>query len=68
MIEDLNLLRVFFYVAKTEKISKAAEVLNVAIEDCVIYEDSFSGIKNAYTAGCRQIIVVCPKEKEDENE
>ena len=30
MIEDLNLLRVFFYVAKTEKISKAAEVLNVS--------------------------------------
>ena len=30
MITDLNLLRVFFYVAKTEKISKAAEVLNVS--------------------------------------
>ena len=30
MIEDLNLLRVFFYVAKTEKISKAAEILNVS--------------------------------------
>ncbi|MBQ1999820.1 MAG: LysR family transcriptional regulator [Spirochaetales bacterium] len=30
MIEDLNLLRVFYYVARTEKISKAAEVLNVS--------------------------------------
>ena len=30
MIQDLNLLRVFYYVAKTEQISKAAEILNVS--------------------------------------
>ncbi len=30
MIEDLNLLRVFYYVAKTGQISKAAELLNVS--------------------------------------
>lgn len=30
MITDLNLLRIFYYVAKTEKISKAAEILNVS--------------------------------------
>ncbi len=30
MIEDLNLLRVFFYVAQSEQISKAAEILNVS--------------------------------------
>ena len=30
MIEDLNLLRVFYYVAKTGQISKAAEFLNVS--------------------------------------
>lgn len=30
MITDLNLLRVFYQVAKTEKISKAAEILNVS--------------------------------------
>ena len=54
------------YENKVAMFKKAAEVLNVPIEDCVVYEDSFSGIKNAYTAGCRQIIVVCPKEKEDE--
>lgn len=30
MITDLNLLRVFYHVAKTEQISKAAEILNVS--------------------------------------
>lgn len=30
MITDLNLLRVFYYVAKTEQISKAADFLNVS--------------------------------------
>ena len=30
MITDLNLLRVFYQVAKTEQISKAAEILNVS--------------------------------------
>ena len=54
------------YENKVAMFKKAAEVLDVAIEDCVVYEDSFSGIKNAYSAGCRNIIVVCPKEKEDE--
>mgnify|MGYP003427339062 CR=1 FL=1 len=32
--------------------------LNVNIKDCLIIEDSKSGIENAYQAGCRQIIVV----------
>lgn len=30
MITDLNLLRVFYHVAKTEQISKSAEILNVS--------------------------------------
>lgn len=30
MITDLNLLRVFYQVAKSEQISKAAEILNVS--------------------------------------
>ena len=30
MITDLNLLRIFYHVAKTEQISKAAEILNVS--------------------------------------
>ena len=54
------------YENKVAMFKKAADILNVAIEDCVICEDSFSGIKNAYVAGCRNIIVMCPKEKEDE--
>lgn len=54
------------YENKVAMFKKAAEVLNVNISDCFIYEDSFSGIRNAYTAGCRNIIVICPKEKEEE--
>ena len=37
------------YENKVAMFKKAAEVLDVAIEDCVVYEDSFSGIKNAYS-------------------
>lgn len=54
------------YENKIAMFKKAAEILGVDISECVIYEDSFSGIKNAYSAGCRNIIVMCPKEKEDE--
>ena len=36
----------------------AAEVIGVPIEECLIFEDSDSGIRDAYTAGCRNIIVV----------
>ena len=54
------------YENKVGMFKDAANILNVDIKDCVIYEDSFSGIKNAYVAGCENIIVVCPKEKEDE--
>ena len=31
-----------------------------------IYEDSNSGIRNAYDAGCEQIVVICDKENEEE--
>ena len=36
----------------------AAEVIGVPIEDCLIFEDSDSGIRDAYIAGCQNIIVV----------
>ena len=36
----------------------AAEVIGVPIEECLIFEDSDSGIRDAYAAGCRNIIVV----------
>ncbi len=36
----------------------AAEVIGVPIEECLIFEDSESGIRDAYAAGCRNIVVV----------
>ncbi len=36
----------------------AADVIGVPIEECLIFEDSDSGIRDAYKAGCRNIIVV----------
>ena len=46
------------YENKIRMFKEAANVLNTSIEDCLIIEDSISGIKNAYQAGCRNIIVV----------
>jgi len=45
---------------------KAADVIGVDMKDIRIYEDSNSGLKNAYDAGCRQIVAICDKEKEEE--
>lgn len=36
------------------------------MKDILIIEDSNSGIKNAYKAGCKKILVVCEKQKEEE--
>ena len=36
----------------------AASVIGVPVEDCLIFEDSESGIRDALTAGCRNVIVV----------
>ena len=36
------------------------------MKDIRIYEDSNSGIRNAYDAGCEQIVVICDKENEEE--
>ena len=46
------------YQNKIAMFKDAALKLNVNIKDCLIVEDSKSGIENAYQAGCRQIIVV----------
>lgn len=54
------------YENKIQMFLDAAANIGVAIEDTLIIEDSFSGMKSAYAAGCRQIIAVCEKEKEDE--
>ena len=36
------------------------------MKDVLIIEDSLSGIRNAYAAGCRKILVVCEREKSAE--
>lgn len=46
------------YENKQKMFLHAAEVIGVPIEECLIYEDSESGIRDAYAAGCRNIIVI----------
>ena len=46
------------YVGKVMMFKDAAKKLGVSIEDVVIFEDSVSGITNAYEAGCRNIVVI----------
>lgn len=43
---------------KVKMFQYAAEVIGVPIEECLIFEDSESGIRDAYAAGCRNIVVV----------
>lgn len=57
-----------YYENKIMMFKEAARRLNVSIEECLIYEDSSSGIKNAFEAGCRNIIVVDSADKKDEYE
>lgn len=46
------------YVNKIAMFHKASQVIGVPLENCMIYEDSMSGIDSAYQAGCRHIVVV----------
>ena len=54
------------YDNKIMMFKKAANILGVDISDCLIVEDSLSGIENAYKAGCRNIIVVDSANKREE--
>lgn len=54
------------YDNKIMMFKKAANILGVDINDCLIVEDSLSGIENAYKAGCRNIIVVDSANKREE--
>ena len=45
-----------------------AKLISVPIEDCLIIEDSKSGIVNAYKAGCHNIVVVNSAGKKEEYE
>ena len=56
------------YANKIAMFKKAAEVIDVDIKDCLIIEDSISGIKSAYEAGCHHIIVVNSANKKEEYE
>lgn len=54
------------YGDKIQMFLDAAKKINVNMKDVLIIEDSFSGIRNAYAAGCRKILVVCEREKSAE--
>ena len=53
------------YENKVEMFKKAAEVLGSEVKDCLIIEDSVSGIQNAYKAGCTNIIVMDSANKKE---
>lgn len=46
------------YGNKQKMFLHAAEVIGVPVEKCLIFEDSESGIRDAYAAGCRNILVI----------
>lgn len=46
------------FANKVEMFRFAAGVIGIPIEDCLIFEDSESGIRDALKAGCRNVIVV----------
>ncbi|MDD8049172.1 MAG: HAD hydrolase-like protein [Thomasclavelia sp.] len=54
------------YDNKVKMFKEAAKVINCDLKDILIIEDSVSGIKNAYKAGCQNIIVVDSANKKDE--
>ena len=54
------------YENKIIMFKKAAHILGLEVSDCLIIEDSLSGIENAYKAGCRNIIVIDSANKKDE--
>ncbi len=53
------------YENKVAMFKKAANNIGVKIQDCLIIEDSVSGISNAYKAGCHNIVVVDYNKKEE---
>lgn len=54
------------YQNKIQMFKDAAGKLGVDIEDCLVIEDSKSGIINAYSAGCNNIIVINSANKMEE--
>lgn len=54
------------YKNKKQMFIDASTLLGCDISETIVFEDSMSGIKHAYEAGCGYIIVVCKKEKESQ--
>lgn len=54
------------YYNKVLMFKDAAKKINTPITDILVFEDSFTGIQDAYNAGVNKIIVVCSKDKEKE--
>lgn len=54
------------YENKVEMFLDAARTLQVEIGECMIVEDSVSGIQNGYKAGCRKIVVMDSAGKAEE--
>lgn len=46
------------FIDKVAMFRFAAETIGVPMKDCLIFEDSESGIRNALEAGCRNVVVV----------
>lgn len=46
------------YDNKVEMFRSASDVIGIPLKDCLIFEDSESGIRNAVEAGCTNIVVV----------
>ena len=49
------------YTGKTEMYIDAANNIELTPAECLIFEDSDLGVKSAYAAGCRNIVVLNPK-------
>ena len=43
---------------KVDMFRHAADVIGVPVEECIIFEDSESGIRDALKAGCTNVVVV----------
>ena len=56
------------YENKIMMFKDAARKLNVSLKECLIIEDSVSGITNAYQAGCENIVVIDSAGKKNEYE
>ena len=46
------------YANKKAMFLDAAKVIGVPMEECIVFEDSESGIRDAYAVGCRNIVVI----------